>query len=80
MSLQESVVPVVPLADLDATDPKTYELICQAKESDLIDSQLTIGQALSKYKIACFWAMFLSTSLIMEGYDSVVVSIVLIRL
>jgi SP family general alpha glucoside:H+ symporter-like MFS transporter len=28
---------------------------------------------LRKYKKAAFWAMFLSTSLIMEGYDLVIV-------
>jgi SP family general alpha glucoside:H+ symporter-like MFS transporter len=33
-----------------------------------------VRQALSKYKKAVFWAMFLSTSLIMEGYDLVIVS------
>jgi SP family general alpha glucoside:H+ symporter-like MFS transporter len=45
------------------------ELIQQAQESDTADRQLTISQALNKYKKAIFWAMFLSTSLIMEGYD-----------
>ncbi|GES64123.1 MFS alpha-glucoside transporter [Aspergillus terreus] len=45
------------------------ELIQQAQESDTADRQLTISQALKKYKKAVFWAMFLSTSLIMEGYD-----------
>lgn len=49
------------------------ELIHQAELSDAADRQLTIRQALKKYKKAVFWAMFLSTSLIMEGYDLVIV-------
>ena len=52
---------------LDATDPETFELIRQAQEADAVDHSLTIKQAIRKYKKAVFWAMFLSTSLIMEG-------------
>jgi hypothetical protein len=54
--------------------PETLDLINQAQESDAVDRLLTIREALSKYKKAVFWAMFLSTSLIMEGYDLVIVS------
>ncbi|GAM85461.1 hypothetical protein ANO11243_034680 [Dothideomycetidae sp. 11243] len=50
-----------------------HDLIRQAQEADAIDKQLTIRQALHKYKKAVFWAMILSTSLIMEGYDLVIV-------
>jgi hypothetical protein len=53
---------------------ETLDLINQALESDAVDRLLTIRDALSKYKKAVFWAMFLSTSLIMEGYDLVIVS------
>lgn len=53
---------------------ETVDLINQAQESDAVDRHLTIRDALSKYKKAVFWAMFLSTSLIMEGYDLVIVS------
>lgn len=53
---------------------ETQDLINQAQESDAADRLLTIRDALSKYKKAVFWAMFLSTSLIMEGYDLVIVS------
>lgn len=45
-----------------------------AQEADAADKELTIRQALKKYKKAVFWAMVLSTSLIMEGYDLVIVS------
>lgn len=54
-------------------NPETVELIQHAQQSDAADRQLTIKQALKKYKKAVFWAMFLSTSLIMEGYDLVIV-------
>lgn len=58
----------------DLNDPDTIELIHHAQESAATDAKLTIRQALKKYKKAVFWAMFLSTSLIMEGYDLVIVS------
>jgi hypothetical protein len=70
----EKVVPTVQeLAGFDLNDPTIIELIHQAQESDAADRALTIMQALKKYKKAVFWAMFLSTSLIMEGYDLVIV-------
>ncbi|KAJ5557156.1 hypothetical protein N7513_002743 [Penicillium frequentans] len=55
-------------------NPDVVELIHQAEQSDAADRQLTIRQALKKYKKAVFWAMFLSTSLIMEGYDLVIIT------
>jgi hypothetical protein len=70
----EKVVPTVQeLAGFDLNDPTIIELIHQAQESDAADRQLTIKQALKKYKKAALWAMLLSTSLIMEGYDLVIV-------
>ncbi|KAL2111627.1 hypothetical protein VUR80DRAFT_9700 [Thermomyces stellatus] len=53
----------------DLNDPRVVELIHRAQESDAEDRKLTVRQALGKYKKAVFWAMILSTSLIMEGYD-----------
>ncbi|KAJ4396224.1 hypothetical protein N0V93_000443 [Gnomoniopsis smithogilvyi] len=52
----------------------THDLIRQAQEADRVDRQLTIGQAIKKYKKACFWAMILSVSLVMEGYDLVIIT------
>ena len=70
----EKVIPTVQeLAGFDLSDPAIIELIHQAQESDAVDRELTIKQALKKYKKAVFWAMLLSTSLIMEGYDLVIV-------
>lgn len=54
-------------------NPDTVELIQYAQENDAADRRLTVKEALKKYKKAVFWAMFLSTSLIMEGYDLVIV-------
>ena len=62
------------VAEVWRNDRQTADIIRQAQESDEADRQLTILQALSKYRKAVFWAMFLSTSLIMEGYDLVIVS------
>lgn len=50
------------------------ELVQQARQSDERDRQLSIREALKTYKAAVFWAMILSTSLIMEGFDLVTVS------
>jgi SP family general alpha glucoside:H+ symporter-like MFS transporter len=61
------------LQAFDLSNPEIVELIHHAQRSDEADRKLTIRQALKKYKKAAFWAMFLSTSLIMEGYDLVMV-------
>jgi hypothetical protein len=55
------------------------DLIRQAQQSDEEDRKLTIRQAVVKYKKAVLWAMFLSTSLVMEGYDLVLVSESILR-
>jgi SP family general alpha glucoside:H+ symporter-like MFS transporter len=71
----EKVVPTeLELQGLDLSSPEVIELIHHAQESDEADRLLTVREALKKYKKAVFWAMFLSTSLIMEGYDLVIVS------
>jgi SP family general alpha glucoside:H+ symporter-like MFS transporter len=71
---KEKVVPNErELTGFDLNDPVTVELIHHAQESDKADRLLTVREALKKYKKAVFWAMFLSTSLIMEGYDLVIV-------
>lgn len=73
---QEKII--VPTRDeiraLDLDSDRTHDLIRHAQEADAADRQLTIKEAVKKYKKACFWAMILSTSLIMEGYDLVIVS------
>lgn len=65
----------VPGHQNQGADPSLAELVHQAQESEEADSRLTIMQAVVKYKKAVWWAMFLSTSLIMEGYDIVLVSL-----
>ncbi|KEF59110.1 MFS transporter, SP family, general alpha glucoside:H+ symporter [Exophiala aquamarina CBS 119918] len=60
--------------NVDITQSDTLDLIRHAQESDAADRLLTVRQALSKYKKAVFWAMFLSTSLVMEGYDLVIIN------
>ncbi|KAK3314542.1 general substrate transporter [Apodospora peruviana] len=71
----EKVVPTGrELENFDLSNPTIVELIQHAEESDAADRKLTIRQALKKYKKAVFWAMFLSTSLIMEGYDIVMIT------
>ncbi|KAK2596063.1 hypothetical protein N8I77_013571 [Diaporthe amygdali] len=69
---------IVPTRDeirvLDFDSDRTHDLIRQAQEADAADRQLTIKEAIKKYKKACFWAMILSTSLVMEGYDLVIIT------
>jgi SP family general alpha glucoside:H+ symporter-like MFS transporter len=74
----EKIVPTDrELQNIELNNPDVLELTRQAEASDAADRLLTVRQALAKYKKAVFWAMFLSTSLIMEGYDLVIVSILL---
>ncbi|QYT01985.1 MFS domain-containing protein [Trichoderma simmonsii] len=71
----ESVIPTEEeLKGFDLNNPEIVQLIHHAQQSDAADRLLTIREALSKYKRAVFWAMFLSTSLIMEGYDLVIIT------
>lgn len=76
-----AIATVVPtdreLKVIDLSNTETQDLIREAEANDAADRALTVMEALKKYKKAVFWAMFLSTSLIMEGYDVVIVSTVL---
>lgn len=59
-----------------APEQPAYEaamLVSRAQAADAADRQLTIWQALKKYKKAVLWSTLLSTALIMEGYDIVIV-------
>ncbi|KAK7409302.1 hypothetical protein QQX98_008542 [Neonectria punicea] len=71
---QKVVIPTERELDgLDLNDPQTLELIQRAQDADVADKQLTIRQALKKYRKAVVWAALLSVSLIMEGYDLVMI-------
>lgn len=54
-------------------DQDRKAMIRAAEDADRLDHELTIRQALKKYKKAVFWAMLLSVALVMEGYDVVVI-------
>ncbi|KAI1325758.1 putative MFS alpha-glucoside transporter [Xylariaceae sp. FL0255] len=62
------------LKRFDLNDAQVIDLIQHARDADESDRSLTIRQALRKYKKAVFWAMILSVSLIMEGYDLVMIN------
>ena len=49
------------------------DLVAQARAADEADQRLTVREAVKHYKTVTFWAIILSTSLIMEGYDLVIV-------
>ena len=61
----------IPSANMDTSEFR--DLITQAQASADTDSKLSVMEALKKHKKAVFWAMILSTSLVMEGYDLVIV-------
>ncbi|KAJ9118915.1 hypothetical protein QFC24_005878 [Naganishia onofrii] len=68
------VVPTLDVTTLGGFEGKDAEqMLAAAQEADRVDHELTIRQALRKYKVAVFWAMLLSCALIMEGYDVVVI-------
>ncbi|KAK8129412.1 hypothetical protein PG999_001792 [Apiospora kogelbergensis] len=54
-----------------ATPEKTLDL---AKQANLEEHELTLRDALRQYPRAVMWSVLLSTSIIMEGYDIVLMS------
>jgi SP family general alpha glucoside:H+ symporter-like MFS transporter len=69
MSNEKAVPTEAELKAFNLDDPSVIELINRAQSSNEADSTLEFWDAVKKYKVAVFWAMFLSTSLIMEGFD-----------
>ncbi len=63
----------VNLDHVDVNDPAFVVLVEKAKAGNDADHQLTVMEAVKKYKTATFWAMILSTALIMEGFDLTIV-------
>ena len=57
------------VSTLKHIDHGIEDLVNQARASDEADRRLTVREALKHYKLPVFWAMVLSTSLIMEGFD-----------
>lgn len=62
------------LGNFDPNDPAIIALVGKAKAAQDADHSLTVWQAVKKYKTAAAWAMFLSTALVMEGFDLTIVS------
>lgn len=60
--------------NIDLSHDELEKLALHAEQSDAADRRLTVREALKRYKSAVFWAIFLSTSLVMEGFDLVTVS------
>jgi len=56
-------------SDLGVPSHEVAELIYKAQAADATDHELTIGQALRKYKKAVSWALLISFCLVMDGYD-----------
>jgi hypothetical protein len=76
MSTHDRVVEAFATGVGSSTDAMDFRaLVTQAQTNADFDSKLTVTEALKKHKKAVFWAMILSTSLVMEGYDLVIVSV-----
>ncbi|KAJ6037374.1 hypothetical protein N7540_001653 [Penicillium herquei] len=66
---------VVPkMEGIEVENVSVPELVARAQASDVADRQLTVWQAVKKYKKAVIWSMILSLSLVMEGYDLVIIT------
>ncbi|KAF1923841.1 uncharacterized protein M421DRAFT_404788 [Didymella exigua CBS 183.55] len=74
MAIATAVPTDCELKVLDFSSTDTQDLVREAEANDAADCSLTLRAALKKYRRAVFWAMFLSTSLIMEGYDVVIIT------
>ena len=72
---RDSVVPTNSGVDaIKFNSEHVEDLVAQARAADEADQRLTLREAAKHYKKAVFWGVILSTSLIMEGYDLVIVS------
>src|SRR5690349_6426321 len=59
----------------NAAPPSEKQDINQnAREATLIEHNLSLKEALRKYPKAVFWSIMVSTAIIMEGYDIVLVT------
>lgn len=64
----EDLGPVTSHHSMDGPPEKDSVL---AQQATLAEHDLTVMQALRKYPKACMWSIFVSTAIIMEGYDVV---------
>lgn len=62
------------LKNFELGDPTVIDLIQKAQAADAADHELTFWNAVKKYRKAVAWSCILSTALVMEGYDVVIVS------
>ncbi|ETN41289.1 uncharacterized protein HMPREF1541_03224 [Cyphellophora europaea CBS 101466] len=62
------------LKHLESGNTNIIDLIRQAQAADAADRQLTLWAAIKKYKKAVAWSCLLSTALVMEGYDVVIIN------
>jgi SP family general alpha glucoside:H+ symporter-like MFS transporter len=62
------------LKNFDLGSTSIVTLIRLAQQADEDDRKLKTWEALKKYKKAVLWSCLLSTALIMEGYDVVIIN------
>ncbi|CDK26910.1 unnamed protein product [Kuraishia capsulata CBS 1993] len=64
-----TVVPVASAVDLDVKIKTIAE-----KTKKMTEEDLTIREALKKYPMALFWALFMALGIVMTGYDQALIS------
>lgn len=67
-----------PLIDLESLNIEDYEhagaIDAAAELATKDEHSLTVREAFKRYPTACFWAMDISFTIVMEGYDTILIS------
>jgi len=59
---------------MSLSDPHAAEVARGAAKATEVEQQMTLLQGIRKYPKAVAWSAFLSTTLIMEGYDKIIIN------
>lgn len=62
------------LKDGTTTHHESQDRLVDAKDAIAYEHHLTLGEALRLYRKAVLWSLTLSTTIIMEGYDTMLMS------
>ncbi|KAJ5949167.1 hypothetical protein N7454_000751 [Penicillium verhagenii] len=63
-----------PIAQCTSQGSEFTSLADQAKQGADLEKQMTLGRAIKLYPKAVFWSVVLSTALVMEGYDTLLIA------
>ncbi|KAJ5613724.1 hypothetical protein N7528_007378 [Penicillium herquei] len=66
--------PEKPIAQLTEKTSEVVSFADNAKQGTDLEKQMTLGRAIKLYPKAVFWSIVLSTALVMEGYDTLLLA------